>query len=80
MDNNAEGSRPRGRPREHWINVVQENMRSRGLVRNDANDTGKLKKVVMCLARPTLTFAGKTTSERMLYNSVSPSPTWTSKR
>ena len=40
-----EGSRPRGRQRKIWINVVQENMRLMGLVRVNASGRDKWRRL-----------------------------------
>jgi hypothetical protein len=45
MELNVEGSRARGRPKRTWLNVVEEDMRVRGLTRGDAYDREKWRRL-----------------------------------
>jgi len=42
----AEGSRPRGRPKRTWREVVQKDCQARNLNREDAMDHGRWKKLI----------------------------------
>jgi hypothetical protein len=53
MDINAEGSRPRGKPRKTWINVGEEGMSLKGLTREDANDREEWRMLPVGLQRRT---------------------------
>jgi len=46
MEYEAEGSRPRGRPKKTWREVVQKDCQARNLKREDAMDCGRLKKLI----------------------------------
>jgi len=46
MEYEAEGSRPRGRPKRTWREVVQKDCQARNLKREDAMDRGRLKKLI----------------------------------
>ena len=46
MENEVEGSRPRGRPKRTWKEVVQKDCQARNLNREDAMDHGKWKKLI----------------------------------
>ena len=48
-----EGQRKRGRPVQRWIDVVEEDMKKRGVVQQDAGDReGWRRRVVKGLANP----------------------------
>ena len=48
-----EGRRKRGRPVKEWIDVVEEDMKKRGVVQQDAGDReGWSRRVVKGLANP----------------------------
>ena len=42
----VEGSRPRGRPKRTWREVVQKDCQARNLNRKDAMDYGRWKKLI----------------------------------
>jgi len=42
----VEGSRPRGRPKRTWREVVQKDCEARNLNREDAMDCGRCKKLI----------------------------------
>ena len=42
----VEGSRPRGRPKRTWTEVVQKDCQVRNLSREDAMDRGRWKKII----------------------------------
>jgi len=46
MEYEVEGSRPRGRPKRTWREVVQRDCKARNLNREDAMDRGRLKKLI----------------------------------
>jgi len=46
MEYEMEGSRPRGRPKRTWRQVVQKDCQARNLNREDAMDRGKWKKLI----------------------------------
>jgi len=45
MEYEVEGSRPRGRPKRTWKEVVQKDCQARNLNREDAMDRGRWKKL-----------------------------------
>ena len=48
-----EGQRKRGRPVKQWIDMVEEDMKKRGVVQQDAGDKeGWRRRVVNGLAKP----------------------------
>ena len=47
-----EGQRKRGRPVKRWIDVVEEDMKKRGVVQQDTGDREGWKRVVKGLANP----------------------------
>ena len=48
-----EGWRKRGRPVKQWIDVVEEDMKKRGLVQQDAGDReGSMRRAMKGLATP----------------------------
>ena len=47
-----EGRRKRGRPVKRWIDVVEENMKKRGVVQQDAGRKGWDKRTVKALVNP----------------------------
>ena len=47
-----EGQRKRGRPVKRWIDVVEEDMKKRGVVQQDAEDRESWRRVVRGLAKP----------------------------
>jgi len=49
MEISVEGSRARERLRKTWLNVVEEDMRVRGLKREDAKDREKWRRLSWCL-------------------------------
>ena len=46
MEYEVEGSRPRGRPKRTWREVVQKDCQARNLNREDAMDRGRWKKLI----------------------------------
>jgi len=46
MEYEVEGSRPRGRPRRTWRQVVQKDCQTRNLNREEAMDRGRWKKLI----------------------------------
>ena len=46
MEYEMEGSRPRGRPKRTWTDVVQKDCQARNLNREDAMDRGRWKKLI----------------------------------
>jgi len=46
MEYEVEGSRPRGRPKRTWSEVVQKDCQARKLNREDAMDRGRLKNLI----------------------------------
>jgi len=42
----VEGSRPRGRPKRTWTEVVQKDYQAHNLSREDAMDHGRWKKLI----------------------------------
>jgi len=46
MEYQVEGSRPRGRPKRRWREVVQKDCQARNLNREDAIDRGRWKKLI----------------------------------
>jgi len=46
MEYEVEGSRPRGRPKRTWKQVVQKDCQARNLNREDAMDHGRWKKLI----------------------------------
>jgi len=46
MEYEVEGSRPRGRPKRTWKDVVQKYCQARNLNREDAVDHGRWKKLI----------------------------------
>ena len=46
MEYEVEGSRPRGRPKRIWTEVVQKDCQARNLNREDAMDCGRWKKLI----------------------------------
>ena len=46
MESEVEGSRPRGRPKRMWTEVVQKDCQARNLNREDAMDRGRWKKLI----------------------------------
>jgi len=46
MEYEVEGSRPTGRPKRTWKEVVQKDCHARNLNREDAVDRGKWKKLI----------------------------------
>ena len=46
MEYEVEGSRPRGRPKRTWTEVVQKDCQARNLNREDAMDRGRWKKPI----------------------------------
>ena len=48
----TEGRRKRGRPVTRWIDVVEEDMKKRGAVQQDAGDREGWRRVVKGLANP----------------------------
>jgi len=46
MEYEVEGSRPRGRPKRTWREVVQKDCQARNLNREDAMDPGRWKKLI----------------------------------
>jgi len=46
MEYEVEGSRPRGRPKRTWKEVVQKDCQARNLKKEDAMDRGRWKKLV----------------------------------
>ena len=46
MEHEVEGSRPRGRPKKTWKEVVREDCRARKLNKEDAMDRCKWRKMV----------------------------------
>ena len=46
MDYEADGSRPRGRPKRTWKEVVQKDCQARNLNKEDAMDRGRWKKLI----------------------------------
>ena len=47
-----EGRRKRGRPMKRWIDVVEEDMKKRGVVQHDAGDRESWRRAVKGLANP----------------------------
>jgi len=46
MEYEVEGSRPRGRPKRTWREVVQKDCQAHNLKREDAMDRGRWKKLI----------------------------------
>jgi len=46
MEYEVEGSRPRGRPKRIWKEVVQKDCQARNLNREDAMDRSRWKKLI----------------------------------
>ena len=46
MEYEAEGSRPKGRPKRTWREVVQKDCQARNLNREDAMDRGRWNKLI----------------------------------
>jgi len=46
MEYEVEGSRPRGRPKRTWTEVVQKDCQARNLNRQDDMDRGRWKKLI----------------------------------
>ena len=46
MEYEVEGSGPRGRPKRTWREVVQKDCQARNLIREDAMDRGRWKKLI----------------------------------
>ena len=46
MEYEVEGSRPRGRPKRTWKEVVQKDCQARNLNKEDAMDRGRWKKLI----------------------------------
>ena len=46
MEYEVEGSRPRGRPKRTWREVVQKDFQARNLKKEDAMDRGRWKKLI----------------------------------
>jgi len=46
MEYEAEGSRPRGRPKRTWKEVVLKDRQARSLYKEDAMDRGRWKKLI----------------------------------
>jgi len=46
MEYEVEVSRPRGRPKKTWTEVVQKDCQARNLTREDAMDRGRWKKLI----------------------------------
>jgi len=46
MEYEVEGSRPRGRPKRTWTEVVQRDCQARNLNREDAIDPDRWKKLI----------------------------------
>jgi len=46
MEYEVEGSRPRGRPKRTWKEVVQKDCQTRNLNKEDAMDRGRWKKLI----------------------------------
>jgi len=46
MEHEVEGSRPRGRPKRTWREVVQRDCQAHNLNREDAMDRGRWKKLI----------------------------------
>jgi len=46
MEYEVEGSRPRGRPKRTWREVVQKDYQARNLNSEDAMDPGRWKKLI----------------------------------
>jgi len=46
MEYEVEGSRPRGRPKRTWTEVVQKDCQACSLNREDAMDHGRWKKLI----------------------------------
>jgi len=46
MEYEVEGSRPRGRPKRTWREVVQKDCQARNLNKEDAMDRGRWKKLI----------------------------------
>jgi len=46
MEYEVEGSRPRGRPKRTWKEVVQKDCQARYLNKEDAMDRGRWKKLI----------------------------------
>jgi len=46
MEYEVDGSRPRGRPKSTWKEVVQKRLQARNLNREDAMDRGRWKKLI----------------------------------
>ena len=47
-----EGRRKRGRPVKQWIGVVEEDMKKRGVVQQDAGDRKSCRRTVKGLTNP----------------------------
>jgi len=46
MQYRVEGTRPRGRPKRTWREVLQKDCQARNLIREDAMDRGRWKKLL----------------------------------
>ena len=46
MEYDVEGSKPRGRPKRTWKEVVQKGCQARNLIKEDAMDRGRWKKLI----------------------------------
>ena len=49
MEYGMKGPRPRGRPKRTWREVVQKDCQARNLIREDAMDRGRWKKLMMVI-------------------------------
>ena len=54
LDLKIVGQRKRGRPVKRWIDVVEEDMKKRGVVQQDAEDREGWRRAVKGLANPRL--------------------------
>jgi len=45
-ENANQGTRPRGRPKKTWRQIVEKDCRARGLTREDAMDRAKWRKLI----------------------------------
>ena len=52
FESKIEGWRKRGRPVKRWIDVVEEDMKKRGVVQQDAGDRENWRRAVKGLANP----------------------------
>ena len=46
MEYEVEGSRPRGRPKRTWLDVVQKHCQARKLSKDDARVRGRWRKLI----------------------------------